>query len=194
MLPGLNWYHKQMTPPDHQHVLILGLGNLLLQDEGLGILSLQWLQKTYAWPANVTLMDGGVMGLELLPYIEACDAVCIIDAVRSGRKPGTLVRLKRDEIPAVIALKYSVHQVGFQETMAMLQLRGTVPHHMVLWGIEPEHIALGMSLSPAVASKMPLLSHAVVEQLVHWGITPLCKKIMDTTHITAIQDTAQQAC
>ncbi|MDF1513395.1 MAG: hydrogenase maturation protease [Anaerolineae bacterium] len=62
-------------------VLILGLGNLLLQDEGLGIKALQWLQKTYAWPANVTLMDGGVMGLELMPYIEAADMVCIIDAV-----------------------------------------------------------------------------------------------------------------
>ena len=167
---------------DKLRVLVLGLGNLILQDEGLGIKILQWLRWTYAWPTNVTLMDGGVMGLEILPYIEEAEAVLIIDAVRSGKPPGSLVRLDNDEIPAVIALKFSVHQVGFQETMAMAHLRGTVPKHLVLWGIEPGNIALGMTLTPPVLSKTRELTRAILDELASWGITPTHK----LSHTTAL--------
>jgi hydrogenase maturation protease len=156
---------------DH-HFLILGLGNLLLQDEGLGIRTLHQLKKFYRWTDDILLMDGGVMGLELLPYIEDSEGVLIIDAIHSGQPAGTLVCLRNGEIPSRIALKYSVHQVGLQETIAMAQLRGTLPKRMVLWGIEPETIALGMRLSTSVASQIPSLIDCVLRELSNWGIVP----------------------
>jgi hydrogenase maturation protease len=161
----------------NSQVLILGLGNLLLQDEGLGVRVLHQLQETYIWPENVKLLDGGVMGLDLLPYLEDTDALLIIDAVRSGKTPGSLVRLSDQEIPAVIALKYSVHQVGLQETLAMAQLRDTVPKQLVLLGIEPNNIALGMRLSSDVATQIPELTNAVLEELFGWGIVPARRTI-----------------
>jgi hydrogenase maturation protease len=162
---------------NNKQILILGLGNLLLQDEGLGIRTLHRLREEYFWPDNVILIDGGVMGLDLLPYFETADAVIIIDAVRSGKPPGSLVCLTNKEIPSAIAVKYSVHQVGLQETLAMAQLRDTFPNQLVLWGIEPEKIALGMRLSSKIAAQIPLLQHAVLDELASLGIEPKEKPI-----------------
>ena len=138
---------------ENSSVLILGLGNILLQDEGVGITVLQRLRDAYVWPDNVILMDGGVMGLELLPYLENADAVLIIDAVRSGKQPGALIRLADEKIPAVIALKFSVHQVGFQETLFMAQFRGTMPRRLVLWGIDLKELDWERSSHPLFQRK-----------------------------------------
>jgi hydrogenase maturation protease len=151
-------------------VLILGLGNMLLQDEGVGIAALQRLAANHEWPDHVTLMDGGVMGLELLPYLESADAVLLLDAVHTGAPPGTVVRLEGQEIPAVVALKMSMHQVGLQETLAMCRFRGTVPERMVLLGVVPAHLDLGLDLSPQVAAALPSLIGAALTELRNWGI------------------------
>jgi hydrogenase maturation protease len=161
-----------MTMYGNSRVLILGLGNLLLQDEGLGIKALQQLSEGYVWPENVVLLDGGVMGLELLPYLENADKVLILDAVHHGKLPGSLVRLANEQIPTGIALKYSMHQVNFQETLAMAHLRDTMPKHVVLWGIEPDSITLGIVLTPTVSAHLPALTRAVMEELAGWGIIP----------------------
>ncbi|TFG72051.1 MAG: hydrogenase maturation protease [Anaerolineales bacterium] len=175
------WTNQAMT--NDTNVLILGLGNILLQDESVGITALQTLRDAYVWPNNVMLMDGGVMGLELLPYLENAVDVLIIDAVRSRNLPGALIRLTGEEIPVVIALKFSVHQVGFQETLFMAQLRGTMPRRLVLWGIEPESIGLGTMLTPAISAQVPALITAVMDELASWGIVPAPHKPIDTGQV-----------
>ena len=164
---------KTMKNLSKSRVLILGLGNLLLQDEGVGLRVLQELRETYIWPDNVVLLDGGVLGLELLPYLEDADYALILDAVRSGKAAGTIVRLVNENIPTGIALKYSAHQVNFQETLAMAYFRGTLPQQLVLLGVEPARLALSTVLTPVVLAQLPLLVDAAVQQLFAWGITPI---------------------
>jgi len=151
-------------------IVVLGLGNVLLRDEGVGVRALERLEARYALPGEVQALDGGTMGLELLPYIERASALLILDAVQTGQPPGSLVRLEDNEIPAALALKLSVHQVGFQDLLAASLFRGTVPARIVLWGIEPASMEWGLDLSPSVAAALDDLVEAAVGELWDWGM------------------------
>jgi hydrogenase maturation protease len=152
-------------------VLVLGIGNVLLRDEGAGVRALERLEAKYELPERVQTLDGGTMGLDLLPYIEQASSLLILDAVRTGRLPGSLVRLEGDEIPSVLALKLSVHQVGFQELLAASLFRGTLPSRIVLFGIEPASVDWGLELSEEVADALDSMAAAAVQELQGWGMT-----------------------
>jgi hydrogenase maturation protease len=151
-------------------VLVLGAGNILLQDEGTGVRALARLLARYALPAEIQAIDGGTMGLDLLPYLDGISDLLIVDAVRAGRAPGSLVRLEGDEIRAGLALKLSIHQVGLQELLATCRLRGDAPARVVLWGIEPASIDWGLALSPTVAAALDDLVASVADELRAWGV------------------------
>jgi hydrogenase maturation protease len=153
-------------------ILVLGLGNILLSDEGVGIRALEAIQQDYAWPDTVTLMDGGVMGLEIMPYLESASKVLVLDAVVTQAPPATLVRLADDEIPAVVAMKMSVHQVGFQEALAMCTVRDTLPEAMVLLGVTPQTLEPGVGLSSGVEAQIPSLVREAVAVLRAWEVEP----------------------
>ena len=150
--------------------LVLGIGNILLQDEGLGIHALERLTQDYVLPPGVRGMDGGVMGLDLLPYLEESAALLLIDAVQTGQPPGTLIRLEGEAIPATLALKMSMHQAGLQELLATSQLQGTLPSKVVLWGMEPANIDWGLGLSAPVVAGLDALVRAVVRELREWRV------------------------
>lgn len=152
-------------------VLVLGIGNILFQDDGVGIRALERLVERYHLPANVRAIDGGVMGLDLLPYLEQADALLIIDAIQTGQSPGTIVRLEGEAIPIALAIKMSVHQVGLQELLATSRFQGTLPSRMVLWGMEPASLEWGLDLSPSVAAQVDVLVTKTVKELAHWGDT-----------------------
>ena len=151
-------------------IVVLGLGNILLQDEGLGVRALERLTRSYRLPADVQAVDGGVMGLDLLPYLDDADTLLVIDAIQSGQPPGSLLRLEGEAIPAALAVKISVHQVGLQELLATSRLEGTLPRRVVLWGIEPAAIEWGLELSPSVAASLDELVDAVAQELRDWHI------------------------
>lgn len=153
------------------NILILGLGNLLLRDEGLGIRALELLQEQYDLPPDIPCVDGGVLGLELLAYVEGVTHLLVLDAVRSGQEPGTLIRLEGKEITQRLSLKLSMHQVSFHDILALSQLRGTVPPLLVVWGLEPAVLETGVGLSERVETRLDLLVKAVVGELQQWGIS-----------------------
>ncbi len=111
------------------------------------------------------------MGLDLLPYIEQTSSLLILDSVKNGNPPGSLVRLEGDEIPTALALNLSVHQVGFQELLAASLLRGTLPTQIVLWGIEPAVVNWGLELSAPVAASLDDLTSAAAFELRSWGVS-----------------------
>ncbi len=160
-------------------ILILGLGNILLQDEGLGVRALERLTAKYRLPQEVRAIDGGVMGLDLLPYLEGVTDLLLLDAVQTGQPPGTLVCLEGEEIPAALAVKMSMHQVGLQELLALSQLQGTLPRRVVLWGMEPASLDPGLDLSPAVAAQLDNLVQAVVQELREWGVEVVERRTMN---------------
>lgn len=150
--------------------LVLGIGNILLQDEGLGVHALERLIQDYCVPSAIQLVDGGVMGLDLLPYLEDLLTLLVIDAVQTGQPPGTLIRLEGDAIPATLALKMSMHQAGLQELLATSQLQGTSPSKVVLWGMEPANVDWGLDLSAPVAAGLDALVQAIVGELRDCGV------------------------
>lgn len=152
-------------------ILVLGLGNILLQDEGLGVRTLERLTAAFHFPEEVQAVDGGVMGLDLLPYLENITALLIIDAVQTGQPAGTLVRFEGDEIRAVLSLKMSMHQVGLQELLAVSRFQGILPPRVVLWGMEPASLEPGLELSPEIAGRLDDLVAAVIQELHDWDVS-----------------------
>lgn len=148
----------------------MGLGNIILRDEGLGIHAYERLIERYRLPEDVELIDGGTLGLSLLPYLEDAQRVLLIDAVRSGLEPGSIVRLDGDEIPAALALKMSMHQTGLHELLAISAIRGTTPETIVLWGMEPLLMEPGLELTEPCAAALDTLVERVVAELRTWGL------------------------
>ncbi len=152
-------------------ILVLGLGNLLMSDDSIGVRAVQRLQNDYRVPEGVTLLDGGTLGLDLLPYIELADNLLIIDALEMQSAPGSLFRLEGDAVPRAFASKLSVHQMGLQDLLAVAELQGYAPQKLVVHGIQAGSIEMKLELSTEVAEAMESLNRAIINELIDWGIT-----------------------
>jgi hydrogenase maturation protease len=153
-----------------EQILVLGVGNILLTDEGVGIRVIERLQERYAFPDNVSVLDGGVLGLSLLGVISEADHLIVVDAVRNRGEPGSLYRLKGDEVPRRILAKNSLHQVDFLETLTACQALDKVPETVIL-GVEPLDIEnLSMELTPVVQEKIDSLIRMVLKELDRLGV------------------------
>lgn len=149
--------------------LVLGLGNSILQDEGLGVRACERLLECYRLPAEVHALDGGILGLHLLPALEGVRDLLIIDAVRAAAPPGTCIRLAGAAIPVALGHSVSIHQLGLAELLALAELQHPSPRRIVLWGMVPAVIAPGFGLSDPVAASLDALVDAVVDELAAWG-------------------------
>lgn len=136
------------------NVLILGLGNILLQDEGAGVRLVERFVECFEPPSGVEVLDGGTSGMELIHTIANRDALIVCDAVRSDRPPGTVLRFSGDELPAFFRTRLSPHQLGLSDVLAALTLLEQVPQSVTLIGMVPQLIGLGTELSPRVESVM----------------------------------------
>ena len=149
--------------------LLLGIGNELLSDEGVGIHALRALASRYDMPQDIVILDGGTTGMELLPQLEGLDLLIVIDAVRAGQAPASIVRLDGDRVPAYFKTKLSPHQVGLSDLLAALAFKGTAPGRVLLIGVQPVTLALGMELSPEVEARMDEVLNLVVTELASSG-------------------------
>ncbi len=152
------------------NVLVLGVGNVLLSDEGAGVRAVEELQKRYVFAAPVEVVDGGTCGMELLGCLDDRSHLFIIDAIRSGREPGAVTRIALDDPPAFFRRKISPHQIGLSELLAVAALTDALPPHIVLFGIEPQFLETGLAVSPPVADQMEHLVEMVVSEVRALGI------------------------
>jgi hydrogenase maturation protease len=155
---------------DRVPVVVLGMGNLLRRDEGVGIRALQRLEELYMLPPTVRLVDGGTLGLELLSYLEDADRALVLDATLSDDGPGTLVQISGDDVPAYFGMRTSPHEIALPDLLAVARLRGATPPELVLVGIHPASIELGWELSDIVAGRLDDMVASAVDVLHHWGI------------------------
>jgi len=169
--PALPIHHHIHAGGNILSILVLGIGNLIMSDDGIGVRVVQRLSACFRFPAGVTMLDGGTLGLDLLPQLEGVESLLVVDAVDIGKAPGTLARLSGDDVPIVLETKVSPHQMGLKDLLAVAMLQGFAPHEMVLWGVQPEKIEMGLDLSPAVAEALDPLTENVLTELVSWGIT-----------------------
>lgn len=145
------------------NTVVIGVGNTILSDDGVGVHAARLLQSDPRVPSGVTILDGGTIGLELVPY--ACDAsrVLLLDAMNSGQAPGTLARMTGKELLGT-KTGWSAHQLGVADLISALALVSTQPQDIVVLGVQPLNTDWGTSLSPAVeAALVPLVNAALAE-------------------------------
>jgi hydrogenase maturation protease len=158
-----------MNGSDGPQVLVLGIGNLLIGDEGVGCKAAEELCRRYILPDSVTCVDGGTAGFELLTMIDNKDHVILIDALRNDRPPGTVVMVEDEHVPKAFLARTTPHQLGICDVLAAAELCDTMPRHLTLYGIEPKQLDVGIGLSPEVEAGMEKTILAVVDQLRHFG-------------------------
>jgi hydrogenase maturation protease len=146
-------------------LVVLGLGNVICGDDGVGVAVVRALGERFDVPESVSLLDGGTLGLSLLGWLSGAEDVLLVDAIRSDAPPGTLVHLSGDDVAPAVRDRLSVHQIGVADLLDALRLLGTWPARMELVGLVPARLALGLGLSPDVEAALPALLDAVVAEI-----------------------------
>lgn len=158
-----------VSTPGEEQILILGIGNLLLQDDGVGIHLVNALEREGGLAGNILLRDGGTIGLSLLPDIEQADRLLVLDAAHFGGQPGEWAAFHNAEMDAHLSKsRTSVHEVALSDLFDAARLRGCLPTERVLIGIEPACIEWGMEPTEQVAAVLPEVLAHVREQLRSW--------------------------
>jgi len=156
---------------------VMGVGNVLLRDEGFGVKLLYLLKAKYDFPKNVILIDGGTAGIFLSPEIDYLDRLLIVDVVKAKGNPGEIkLYEKEDFFIDRLPLKLSPHQLGLQEVLLLNEIKGTCPEEVKLIGIIPKSIETGTGLTPELEAKLPEVEEKVLEILKEWGVEPKLKE------------------
>ncbi|PJC21384.1 MAG: HyaD/HybD family hydrogenase maturation endopeptidase, partial [Comamonadaceae bacterium CG_4_9_14_0_8_um_filter_57_21] len=129
------------NPAHEEHIVVLGIGNVLWADEGFGVRCIEALQRDWTFAPHVELIDGGTQGLYLIQNVQSATRLLIFDAIDYGLAPGTLKLIENDEVPKFMgAKKMSLHQTGFQEVLCLAQFTGHYPAQVLLIGCQPEEL------------------------------------------------------
>jgi hydrogenase maturation protease len=186
------------------NILLLGIGNVLWADEGFGVRVVERLQKSCRFPDKVKVMDGGTQGVYLVEHVQAADVLIVFDAVDYDLSPGTLKRIENDDVPNFLgAKKMSLHQTGFQEVLAMAQMLGSYPQHLLLIGVQPEELDdYGGSLRPIVKAQIQPAIDLALTYLQGFGIkaetihmdSDLADPVLNIQRYEQERPTAEQAC
>jgi hydrogenase maturation protease len=152
-------------------ILVVGTGNLLLKDEGAGIHAAKALGSRFIFSPEIEIIDGGTMGLDLLPLMEGREKVLIIDAVDFGREPGFCGTVEGDRVPPLLGLQPAVHDVGITGMLAAARWSLSRMPDLCLAGIQPASLEVGIELTPRVQAGMDTFIETIVEVLQGWGVT-----------------------
>lgn len=176
-MPDKNPFDDRYSPD----IMILGIGSILFSDDGFGIQVVQRIEKAYEFPDNVLVVDGGVLGINLLGVISKPKHLIVVDTMRNRGKPGDIYRLEGDEIPERIRAKNSLHQVDFLEALTLCQALDNVPRTVII-GVEPEDIqTLSLVLTPAVQAQVGPVIQMVLDELDRLGVS--YRKKEDSDHV-----------
>ncbi len=156
---------------ENKRILVLGVGNILLRDEGVGVKAVVKLQSEFDFSHNVELMDGGTLGLSLLDPICEADHLIVVDAVKYGHPPGTLYRFTAEDFERRVRHKNSLHQLDLVETLAYAEMLEKRPSAVVV-GVEPEDMSpWGMELTAIVEARLSDICSKVLEEITAAGGT-----------------------
>ena len=152
-------------------ILVLGVGNILFTDEGIGVRCIEHVQEKFTFSSNVTLMDGGTLGTKLMGPILESDYLIVCDAVLCDDKPGSVYRLLGEDLRKSLAVRDSMHQTDLVDTLGMCELVGNRPEAVVI-GMEPfDYDSMALELSPAAVSSMPVMIESVIREIESVGGT-----------------------
>ena len=151
--------------------VVLGVGNILMADEGIGVRVIERLQAEYDLPSEVQVVDGGTLGMDLLYYLTDARNLVIVDAVEMEGEPGQTLRLEGENVPTQLSLKMSPHQMGVPDMLFAAKFRDWYPENVVLLGVQPGVLEPSLQMSPPVLAQVELLVSQVCQELEQWGLT-----------------------
>lgn len=158
----------RQTEKQAKKITILGIGNTLYTDEGIGVHILPFLEQELKGYSEIEIIEGATDGIRLLEPVEDAERLIIIDAINAGEEPGSLIVLHNDDIPAYFGIKMSIHQLGFQEVLLAAKLRERLPEEMVLFGIQPESLEFGIGITETIEQQIPAVIKAISMQIKQW--------------------------
>jgi hydrogenase maturation protease len=159
-------------------VLILGIGNILLRDEGIGVRVVEALRSA-DWPDDVEIIDGGTAGANLVELMADRQKMIVVDAMDAQVAPGTVLRLEGDELLPEPHAAVSLHQLALVDSLAIANLLGCAPREVIVVGVQPGQIRPGLELSPEVERAIPIAIDAVRREVQHFLATPIATHVLD---------------
>lgn len=157
-------------------VTILGIGNVILRDEGFGVRVLEYLDSRYEFPDSVQLVDGGTLGIELTQYLTGTKKLLVIDSINGGQAPGTTFFFRNDQVMAHFQDKLSAHEVGIQDVLALLSVTGKRIPEVAVIGAQPCSVEAGVELTDEMQALLPKMAEQALDILKEWGISPTREK------------------
>ena len=151
-------------------IVVLGVGNILLTDEGLGVHVVEDLKANYTFTPQISLIDGGTMGMELLTYMRGMKKILLIDAVNGGEAPGTIYEFPHRELEQYFTDHISVHEVGMQDILRIRAIQENPLEDAIVIGVEPESLDVGFEPSAPVQKALPEVKDRVLRVLRDWGV------------------------
>lgn len=151
-------------------IVVLGVGNILLTDEGLGVHVVKELKENYNFTPEISLIDGGTMGMELLTYMRGMKRILLIDAINGGEAPGTVYEFPHRELEQYFTEHISVHEVGMQDILRIRAIQENPLEDAVVIGVEPESLEIGFEPSAPVQAVLPEVKERVLRVLRNWGV------------------------
>jgi hydrogenase maturation protease len=153
--------------------VVLGVGNTLRADEGIGVRVVEALERDYVLPEGVVAIDAGTSSMEMLEDLSHLDFLLVVDAIVDGKAPGEPIRLSGDAVPVFFHRNLSPHGIGLSDVLAALEFMGREPKETVIIGVQPLSLDLSMELTPTVAARVPELVALAVAELAAHGLAPV---------------------
>lgn len=156
---------------DKKKIGILGIGNLIVGDEGFGVHAVRYLEENYDFPDSVLIKDGGTAGIYMSPFLEECDPVLVIDVVDIEAEPGSMHYYSNDDVKAgKISTRMSPHQLGLLEILEICKLRDAAPETLEFYCVVPKKLDTSTELSDVVAPRVKEISEIVLKRLAELGV------------------------
>jgi hydrogenase maturation protease len=155
---------------ENSPIAVLGVGNVLLSDEGFGVRVVQHLMKWYDFNPEIRVIDGGTLGWDLLNFLQGVKKLVVVDAIDAKSVPGSFFVIKNDEVKKYFKRKVSGHEAGIQEVLAWFDLMGKPIEEVTVIGVQPLSLETGLELTPLVKKFVPKAVDEIIKQLREWGI------------------------
>lgn len=153
-----------------KQITVLGIGNILMQDEGFGVRVVEQLLRQYTFPSNVQVLDGGTLGMELLRFLIGTDQLILVDAVSGNLSPGSIYQFNNDEVKAYFKEKVSMHELGIQDVLAVMDVLEKPISEIRILGVQPLTIDTSLEMTPIVAKAVDVIIKQVLLVLKEWQV------------------------
>ena len=151
-------------------ITVLGVGNILMQDEGFGVRVVEQLLHKYHFPENVQVLDGGTLGMELLRFLIGTDKLILVDAVSGMLPPGAIYQFSHDEVKAYFKEKVSMHELGIQDVLAVMEVLEKPAKEIRIFGVQPLTIDIGLEMTTIVTEAVDHVVEKLLELLNEWQV------------------------